>query len=160
MMRERTTVAKNIGEGVLAGLAGTVVMTAFQKLVEMPLSRREDSYAPADFAERVLPIHPRSARSRWQLNYVTHFALGAMWGAAFGIAARHGLRGQRAVAAVFGTVYTSDVLLNTVLGLYKPWRWSRQDLLVDVVDKLVQAEATGAVLDRMRAPRGGAAALA
>ena len=38
-----------LGRGVLAGLAGTVVMTVFQRLVEMPLTSREDSYAPARF---------------------------------------------------------------------------------------------------------------
>lgn len=49
--------------GVLAGLAGTAVMTAFQKLVEMPLTGRDDSYAPADFVERVLPFTPRLTRA-------------------------------------------------------------------------------------------------
>ncbi|MDQ3527861.1 MAG: hypothetical protein M3424_08300, partial [Actinomycetota bacterium] len=47
----------NIGRGVLAGVAGTVVMTAFQKFVEMPITGRSNSYAPANFAERVLPVH-------------------------------------------------------------------------------------------------------
>ncbi len=82
-------------------------MTAFQKLIEMPLTGRADSYAPADFAERVLPIHPRTAQGRRQLNYVTHFALGAMWGSAYGLAAQAGLRGQRAVAVVRCTPPTS-----------------------------------------------------
>ncbi len=47
-----------------------------------------------------------------------------MWGSAYGLAAHAGLSGQKAVAAVFGTVYTGDVLLNTALGLYKPTTWS------------------------------------
>ncbi|MEH0934492.1 hypothetical protein [Micromonospora psammae] len=66
-------VATTTGRGLLAGVAGTVVMTAFQKLIDMPLTEREDSYAPADFAERVLPIHPRTTRGRTGLNYATHF---------------------------------------------------------------------------------------
>ncbi len=33
----------NIGRGILAGVAGTVVMTAFQKLIEMPITGRGDS---------------------------------------------------------------------------------------------------------------------
>lgn len=148
-MSERPTLAASLGQGILSGLAGTVVMTAFQKLIEMPLTGRSDSYAPASFAERILPIHPKTAKGRWWLNYVTHFSLGIMWGAAMGVAGYAGLRGTKAVAAVFGTVYTGDVILNTALGLYKPWKWSRQDLVVDVVDKLVQAGATGAVFDRM-----------
>lgn len=127
-------------------------MTAFQKLVEMPLTGRTDSYAPAEFAERILPVHPRTESGRWWLNSITHTALGAMWGSAYGIAARAGLRGSRAVAAVFGVVYTGDVLLNTALGLYEPSGWSAEDWAIDVVDKLVQAAATGAVFDALLDP--------
>ncbi|MDP9435065.1 MAG: hypothetical protein M3P93_07680 [Actinomycetota bacterium] len=43
-----------------------------------------------------------------------------MWGAAYGLAARKGLRGQRAVNTVFALVYTGDLLLNTVLGSTGP----------------------------------------
>ncbi len=60
---------------------------------------------------------------------------------AHGLAGHSGLRGQRAVA----TVYTGDGLLNTALGLYKPWQWSRREAAIDVVNKLVLAEATRGV---------------
>jgi hypothetical protein len=76
-------------------------------------------------------------------------ALGTMWGTAYGVAAHAGLRGQRAVAAVFAMVYTGDVVLNTALGLYQPTTWSAQDWAVDIIDKLVQAEATGAIFDHV-----------
>ena len=46
---------------MLAELVGTVGMTAFQKLVEMPLTGRVDSYAPAALAEKVLRIQPSGA---------------------------------------------------------------------------------------------------
>jgi hypothetical protein len=146
------TRAATIGRGILAGLAGTVVMTAFQKLIEMPITGREESFAPAKFAAAVLPgVQPKTP-SEWQrLNWVTHFALGAMWGASFGIAGAAGLRGQKAVAAVFPTVYGGDVLLNTALGLYEPSEWSKRDLTIDVVDKFVQAQATGLIFDRLQA---------
>ena len=124
-------------------------MTAFQKFVEMPITGREESFAPANFAAKILPIEPKNEQERQRLNWVTHFALGAMWGTAFGIARRAGLHGQKAVAAVFAVVYTGDVLLNTALGLYEPSSWSKGELAVDVIDKLIQAEATGAILDRI-----------
>jgi hypothetical protein len=142
--------AASIAKGVIAGIGGTGVMTAFQELIEMPLTGRGQSFAPADFAARLLPIQPKDDHERRQLNWVTHFGLGAMWGAAFGIAGHAGLRGQRAVATVFAGVYTGDVLLNTALGLYEPTKWSGRELVIDVVDKLVQAEATGLIFDRMR----------
>ncbi len=149
MTSQQPSVAATVGRGVLAGLAGTAVMTAFQKFVEMPVTKRGDSYAPADFAEKVLPVHPRTGRDRKRLNYVTHFGLGTLWGAAYGVAACAGLRGQRAVAAVFAVVYTGDVLLNKALGLYEPSSWSSRDVAIDVIDKLVQAQATGAVFDHV-----------
>lgn len=129
-------------------------MTAFQLVIEMPLTGRKDSYAPASFAEKVLRVSPSSEIGRKRLNYGTHFMLGTLWGAAYGAASHAGLRGQRAVAAVFLTVYTGDVLLNTALGLYEPSTWSRRDWAIDVVDKLVQAEATGAAFDVVFAKSG------
>jgi hypothetical protein len=141
-----------VGRGVVAGVGGTALMTAFQKLVEMPLTKRADSYAPANFAEKVTPVSTDSAQGRRRLNLVTHFALGTMWGAAYGIAAAKGLRGQRAVNTVFGVVYVGDVVLNTALGLYQPRQWSAKDVAIDVVDKYVQAQGTGAVFDRLLDP--------
>ena len=148
----QNSLTANIGRGILAGVAGTVVMTAFQKFIEMPITGRGDSYAPADFAQRVLPVHPESAQGRKRLNYATHFALGGMWGTAYGIAANAGLSGQKAVNMVFATVYTGDVILNTALGLYRPTEWSTEDWIVDLVDKYVQAQATGFIFDRFLNP--------
>lgn len=141
-----------LGRGVVAGIAGTVVMTVFQRFIEMPVTHRQDSYAPADFAEKVLPVAPKSARGRRRLNETTHLALGTLWGSAYGVAARQGLRGQRAVNVVFGVVYAGDVLLNTALGLYRPQEWTAKDWAVDLVDKYVQAQAVGAVFDRLLDP--------
>jgi len=151
-LNNKPSTATVLGRGVLAGLAGTVVMTAVQMLIEMPLTQREDSYAPADFAEKLLPVHPTTPAGRRRLNYTTHFALGGMWGTAYGIAAAKGLRGQKAVNTVFAVVYTGDVLLNTALGLYQPSTWAAKDWAIDVVDKYVQAQATGAVFDRALDP--------
>ena len=144
--------ASVIGRGVVAGVGGTVVMTAFQKLVEMPLTGRGESFAPANFAEKVTPIEASTRQGRRRVNWVTHFALGTMWGAAYGVAALNGLRGQKAVNTVFGVVYTGDVLLNTALGLYKPTEWSTKELAIDLVDKYVQAQGTGLVFDQLLDP--------
>ncbi len=150
---DNVSTAKVITRAVAAGLGGSVVMTAFQKFVEMPITKREDSMAPAAFAEKILGVHPDSPEGRNKLNYVTHFALGAMWGTAYGVAAANGLRGQKAVAAVFAVVYSGDVLLNTALGLYKPTQWSVQDWTIDLLDKYVQAQGTGILFDYVLDPR-------
>ena len=141
-----------IGKSAVAGLAGTVVMTAFQRFVEMPLTGRKESYAPADLVMKLLPVAPKRKKDRRRLNYAAHLGVGMAWGMGHGLIARRaGLRGQRAVATVFGAIWGGDVLANTALGLTKPWQWSRQDLTIDVVDKLVLAETTGLVFDRLSA---------
>ena len=145
----KLSLSSTLGWGALSGLVGTAAMTAFQKLVEMPITGRDDSYAPADFAEKVFPVAPKNQRARKRLNYLAHFGIGTGWGVAYAIAHRSGLRGQRAVATVFAGVYTGDVVLNTALGLYKPWEWSFEDTAIDVIDKLVQAEAAGAAFEAL-----------
>ena len=143
-------VATTLGRGALAGAAGTVAMTAFQRLVEMPLTGRAKSEAPLNLVEKLLPVAPKDKRRRRRLNYAAHLGVGLTWGIGHGpIATRAGMRGQRAVMAAFGALYGGDVIANTALGLTKPWRWSAQDAIVDVVDKLVLAEATGLTFDRL-----------
>ncbi len=149
---KRPSIVTTVSLGILAGIAGTVVMTAFQELIEKPVTGRSDSFAPADFAEKTLGVHPSTKQGRKQLNWATHFALGGMWGSAYGVAAYAGLRGPQAIATVFATVYTGDVLLNTELGLYEPSTWSSRDWAIDLTNKFVQAAATGVVFDRLLDP--------
>ena len=152
MRTEKATAGNLVGRGVVAGIGGTVVMTAFQMVVEMPLTERGHSYAPANFAETVTSVQTRSPSGRRRLNWAVHFALGALWGAAYGVAASRGLRGQKAVNAVFGVVYAGDVALNTALGLYRPLQWSAKDTCIDLANKYVQAQGTGALFDRVLQP--------
>jgi hypothetical protein len=148
MSLKNTSLAVSVGRGIVSGVAGSVVMTAFQKFIEMPITGRDDSYSPAKLGKKLLPVDPSTDEGRKRLNYAMHFSLGAMWGAAYGVATHAGLRGPRAVAATFAAIYTNDVLTTTALGLTNPLKWSRQDLVVDVVDKFVQVSATGVIFDR------------
>lgn len=144
-----SSVGASVGRGVAAGLAGTVVMTAFQRLVEMPLSGRAESYQPAELVEKATGAKPGPTNRR-RLNYAAHFGVGAAWGAAHGVAAHAGVRGPGAVAAVFGTLWPADVTSMVLLGLGEPpWRWSARELAVDVADKLVLAVATGATFEAL-----------
>ena len=141
-----------IARGALAGEAGTAVMTAFQLLVEMPLTKRAPSYAPADLVEALLPIHPTTGRGRRRLNLAAHFGLGSVWGAAHGLATRAGLRGQQAVHVVFAVLYPVDVLAGAALGVYRPSGWTARDWAIDVTNKYVAVQATGFVHDRFLTP--------
>jgi hypothetical protein len=145
--------ANIVGRAVVAGVAGSAVMAAFQKLIEMPLTGRGDSYQPAQLAQKVLPVEPKNKKEKTRINYMTHFALGAMWGAAYGVAAYKGLRGPKAIARVFPAIYTNDVVTTTALGLGKPWKWTRKETAIDVVDKFVQVMATSFIFDRFLDPK-------
>lgn len=151
-IKKKPSLMESVTRGIVAGVAGTGVMSAFQEFVEMPITKRESSYAPADLAEKILPIHPGSEQARKQLNWVIHFGLGTMWGSAYGLIAHAGLRGPKAIAVTFATVYTSDVLLNMGLGLAKPSTWTKQDWTIDLLDKFVQAAATGVLYDNVFHP--------
>lgn len=150
MATETQGVPGTVARGAAAGLAGGVVMTAFQRLIEMPITGRKESYAPADLAMKLLPISPRRKRDRRKLNYATHFVVGVTWGVGHALIARGaGLRGQPAVATAFAVIYGGDVAANTALGLTQPLKWSAQDWIVDLVDKLLLAETTGLVFDQL-----------
>ncbi|MGY2079790.1 hypothetical protein [Modestobacter sp. SYSU DS0657] len=148
----KPSLLSSLARGTGAALAGTTVMTAFQRLVEQPLTGRADSYAPAEIAEALLPVRP-STRAAWtRLNWVAHFGFGTVWGVGHALATRAGLRGQRAVHVVFALGYPADVLAGKALGVYSPSRWNRQDWVVDVVNKYVALQATALVHDRFLAP--------
>ncbi|HSH18069.1 MAG TPA: hypothetical protein VK978_01660 [Candidatus Saccharimonadales bacterium] len=145
--------ANIVGRAVVAGVAGSVVMTVFQKLIEMPLTGRKESNAPAKLAEKILPVKPQNEEQERRLNYITHFTLGATWGIAYGLAAYKGLRGRRAITWVFPAIYVQDVTTITALGLDKPWKWTRKEAAIDIVDKLVQVVATSFIFDRFLDPK-------
>jgi predicted alpha/beta hydrolase len=140
---------ESVGRGVAAGLTGTVLMTAFQRWIEMPLSGRKASYQPAELVEKVLGRQVGQPNRR-RLNYAAHFGVGATWGAAHGALAGAGVRGPWTAAAAFGVLWPADVTSMAVLGLGDPpWRWAGQELAVDVADKLVLALATGIVYEAL-----------
>jgi hypothetical protein len=148
----RPSLLADLARGALAGVAGSVVMTTFQKLVEMPISEREDSYAPALLAQKLLPVKPGSDAEPKLLNYAAHTALGAMWGTAYGAVAHQGLHGLRGTTATFGAIYSQDMLMITALGLAKPWTWSRKEATIDMLDKAVHISATSMIFDRILSP--------
>ncbi len=68
-----------LARSALAGIGGTVVRTAFQRLVEIPMTGRADSYAPAVLVETVFRVDPQDPTTRRRLNNATHYTLGLMW---------------------------------------------------------------------------------
>ena len=118
----------------------------------MPLTGRRESDAPARLAERVLRLGRTTPKKRRRRNWLAHVGVGVGYGVGHGVGEYVGLRGARAVAIVFTAQYGADLLLNTALGLYRPATWSRQDWLVDIVDKGVLGVVTGVAYERLPLP--------
>ena len=118
----------------------------------MPLTGRRESDAPARLAERVLRLGRTTPKKRRRRNWLAHVGVGVGYGVGHGVGEYVGLRGARAVAIVFTAQYGADLLVNTALGLYRPATWSRQDWLVDIVDKGVLGVVTGVAYERLPLP--------
>ncbi|WP_309117848.1 hypothetical protein [Saccharothrix sp.] len=142
---------RSLGQGVLAGAVGVVVMTVAEK-VEQRVTGRPDSHVPARVLERLTGLPERRSRAH---NLVMHFGQGALLGVVRALMANAGLRGPVA-SGMFAVVrLTNDQVLENATGVgAPPQTWPRPELAVDLLHKAVYAFATGAVADRLAA-RGG-----
>jgi hypothetical protein len=151
-MKALATISTAIGKGLLAGLAGTVMMTVSSTL-EMKLRHRKASSAPAAAAGKVLGVAPRNPRGRQRFSTVVHFGYGTAWGfarAALGLA---GVRGRAsAPLSHFGLVWLAELVMLPSLGVAPPvWKWGVKEVAIDAFHHGIYAAATDAayrVLDR------------
>lgn len=142
---------RSLGQGVLAGAAGTVVMTVAEK-VEQRFTGRPDSHVPARVLERLTGLPERRSRAR---NLSMHFGQGALLGVVRALMANAGLRGPVA-SAMFAVVrLTNDQILENATGVgAPPQTWPRGELAVDLLHKSVYAFATGVFADALAARSG------
>lgn len=151
-MQQRSPMIDVVGRGLVAGLAGTAVMTAIQ-LIDQRITRRPPSLAPAEAAEKVLHVEPRTERSESLLNHAVHWTYGSAWGLARAWLPQLGLRGPLANLAHMGAVWGTSLVLLPAMGLAPPiTRWSRKEILKDLLYHGAYAATTGMVYRRL-APR-------
>jgi hypothetical protein len=140
---------RGIRTGIIAGVAGTTVMTLSEKL-EQVLSGRPDSYIPAHTVERFLGLPTKPDSERTWMNWAAHWGLGVLPAALRGIMAESGMRGPLASTMFWITRTTTDELGENLAGVGKPpWSWRAALASVDVLHKAVYAFATGAVADAL-----------
>jgi hypothetical protein len=141
------------GRGVLAGVAGTAVMTAVEK-VEQRVTHRPDSFVPARALLTVLGRSPGDADKPWAWNHAMHWSTGALLGALSGVWAAIGLRGPRAYIAHTVVRLAFDQTVENATGVGAPPRtWPVREQAVDVGHKAVYSFATCFVAERLVAPR-------
>lgn len=144
--------------GVVAGLAGTTVMTGTLKAEQVA---RRRSPGPVDYdasphvvtaAASVLHYRPRTRAGRTALFLLVHWGYGSAVGAGYP-ALRATLGDAPRAAAVFylGCQSMAMTLFPTLGGTPPPWRWRRDILLSSLVQHAVYAvtvSATDEVLSR------------
>ncbi|MFF3342769.1 hypothetical protein [Streptomyces flavidovirens] len=141
-------------QGLVAGAAGTVVMTLGEK-AEQRLTGRPDSYVPARTLERLTGLPERPGRQPVQLNWAMHFGQGALVGVLRSVMAHVGLRGPWSSVMFTVVRLTNDQVLENATGVgAPPPTWPRAELVVDLLHKSVYGFATGAVADALAARNG------
>ena len=144
-------VAGAMGRGLVAGVAGTALMTV-ASTIEMKVQGREASTAPADAAAKVLGVEPTGDDEQARFSNVVHWAYGTSWGALRGVLGAVGLTGPAAAGAHFAAVWGSGLVMLPALGVAPPLKeWGAKALATDAFHHLVYAAATSmafAALDR------------
>lgn len=142
-----------LSRGMIAGVAGTIAMTASERL-EMAVSGREPSEVPGRVGAHLLPgKDPEASLDVERLNSTVHWAHGIGMGALRGALDIAGMRGREASLVHFALLWGGDAALYRALGIADvPWRWSADELAADMLHKGVYAAVTGAVYDAMAGP--------
>lgn len=156
--------------GVLAGVAGTAVMTLYQELAQRLQEEEsggddsesgdggsgdgkqdpwESAPVPAQFAKRVLEgvFHqPVSADRIDLLTNVVHWTFGTAWGGAFGLIQGTARRNPLANGLLFGVgVWGMSYVQLVPMGLYKPpWEYPAKTVALDVSYHVVYGVGVGA----------------
>jgi hypothetical protein len=148
-----------IARGLLAGVAGTGAMTAYQKALSRASNDEsddtpsedpwQDAPAPAQVAKRVLEgvFHVEVTPAQIPLlANVMHWAYGTAWGSAYGVL--QGTLRTRALllGPAFGAgVWAASYAALVPMGIYRPpWRYAPNELAMDLSYHLVYG--TGAAL--------------
>ncbi len=135
--------------GLVAGLIGTVALTAFEQL-DIAVTHREPSTVPGQVGAALLGRGSDEASVN-RLNPVVHWAHGIGLGAVRGLLDLVGLGAVVATVVFYVIVWAGDALLYTVLRITPPpWRWEGAQLVRDLAGKGVYAVATSAAYVALR----------
>jgi putative membrane protein len=151
-----------MGKAVLAGLAGTAAMTAYQEAVSRARGRSAaaeqlkeprtwaEAPAPAQLAKKV--FNKRVVKRQAPLiTNIVHWSYGAALGGAYGLAAARLQRNAAVQGVAFGTaVWGLAYASLTPLGIYEaPWRYPAKTLGIDFSYHLVYGLGVAAAFDAL-----------
>ena len=160
-MRIVSKVAGAVGEGLLAGLAGTTAMTVSSTL-EARLRGRAPSTAPARATAKVLGIAEfEDDLAKARFSDLSHWGYGIGWGVVRGLLGVTGMPARKATAAHGAAVWGSAQVTLPALEIAPPAVfWPKEEIAIDAFHHTVYAVATGLAYELIAAGRrnGGASA--
>lgn len=152
---EAGKISGKIGKGLLAGLAGTVGITAAQ-LIDMQLTDREPSTAPAEAAGKVLGVEPRGETDEKKeintekFSNIIHWAYGTSWGATRSLLSFAGIKGWKASVWQFTAIWGTAMFMLPALKVAPPVKkWGLGVIAKDALFHAVYAIVAGYVFDKL-----------
>jgi hypothetical protein len=138
-----------VGQGLLAGLAGTAAITLSQA-VEMSLTGRPPSSTPAEAVEKVLGIRAVDEEHKAQLAQMVHWGYGTAWGLFRGFLDLLGLQGAEASVVHGIVIWGAATALLPELEVAPPAReWPVKMHAIEGTHHFVYALAVGLAYDLM-----------
>jgi hypothetical protein len=146
--RARPTPSRAVVRGLLAGLAGTGVMTAYQTAV-LKARGSQPSSTPAEVACRIIEgvLQREVPPDRMgELNTAMHVLYGTSWGAPYGILAASRPRGVVGKGLLAGlAVWAASLVELPAMKLAPPpWEYPPAELALDASYHLVYGLGTAA----------------
>lgn len=149
LTRNIAEVAAGIGVGVLAGIAGTIVMTAAQ-MIEMKYSGRKSSDTPYKAVKKTFGVEAQTKEDKELITNVTHIAYGTTWGIPRGLMAVFGASGTVGTTIHFGGVWGTELSLLPAMDVIKPvTTWEPKAVAKDAMFHAVYAITVGLTADAL-----------
>jgi hypothetical protein len=147
-MKAANTLARAIGKGVVAGLAGTAAMTV-SSTVEAKLRHRAFSTSPGRATAKMLGIKEfEDARAAARFSDLSHWGTGTGWGVARALMREFGISRKLATPTHFAAVWGFALVALPALEIAPPVVfWRKQEIAIDVFHHAVYAAATGAAYE-------------
>jgi hypothetical protein len=136
-----------IGVGLMAGLAGTIVMTICQR-IDMKITGRKGSTTPAKAVREALDIKPVSESESKQLSTQVHWVYGTSLGLVRSLVHLFGVKAWTATSVHFAAVWATELIMLPALRVAPPvTKESPQTIAKDAFYHGIYALGTGLVFD-------------
>jgi len=137
-----------IGKGLIAGFAGTIAITVSQ-LIEMRITKRKSSNAPAKAVKNVLHIEA-SPGNKEDFSNEVHWVYGTSWGVMRGLLSIAGINGFAATSLHLASIWGTAATIQPKLDIAPPLsEWEPKDIAIDIFHHAVYAIVAGLVYDAM-----------